>query len=467
MSSINQHPADENVLPAINSNTHNADVVMQIKEDAKFAVNSRVNPGRNQKRALGDITNDSAANRQGIGSPGKHKGVYQRKAPSQRTRSTTSALANASSAATTVAPTQKQVEYALPPGVIPDHPDYYDDDIAVPVIKDVSIDVHANDRACDSWMAVGDTRAVQAASALPSSIIDIDGADTTLCLSESVWAPAVHSNMKKRETSYMVNADYMDLQTDITEKMREILVDWLVDVHKTYSLRPETLFLSVNVLDRYMSNKHISRRRLQLVGMTALSIACKYEETQTPTFLDFVHISDNAYTVEDILEAELDILTSINFDICVPLPLQFLRRLMKACAATTGDFHTNHDYFARYTLELSLQNLGMLKYRPSLLAAAACNLTAKLVRDDFTWCITMWYHSGGWTEDDLVDCERSIYALLKQQVDPDGVNKLTAVKRKFSSSRYSQVSYLAATVVEDVEVEIDGDAMDVSRSTTL
>lgn len=93
-------------------------------------------------------------------------------------------------------------------------------------------------------------------------------------------------------------------QTDINEKMRGILVDWIIEVHLRFKLLPETLFLTVNLIDRFLEKTEIMRTRLQLVAVSALLIASKYEEIYVPELKDFVFISDNAYTKEEIIDME-------------------------------------------------------------------------------------------------------------------------------------------------------------------
>ena len=93
----------------------------------------------------------------------------------------------------------------------------------------------------------------------------------------------------------------MASQTDINDKMRAILVDWLVEVHLKFKLMPETLYLTVNLIDRFLAKKPVTRKNLQLVGVTAMLIASKYEEIWAPEVRDFVYISDKAYTREQIL----------------------------------------------------------------------------------------------------------------------------------------------------------------------
>ena len=78
--------------------------------------------------------------------------------------------------------------------------------------------------------------------------------------------------------------------------MRAILVDWIIEVHLKFKLLPETLFITVNLIDRYLSMINIKRNNLQLVGVTAMFIASKYEEIYAPEVKDFVYITDYAYS---------------------------------------------------------------------------------------------------------------------------------------------------------------------------
>ena len=113
----------------------------------------------------------------------------------------------------------------------------------------------------------------------------------------------------------------MHKQQDITEKMLCILFDWLVDVHKKYKLRPETLFLSRHLVDGYLRNNFIHQNQLQLVGITALFIASKYEEIYPPLLKDFVKITDNAYSREEILSMEATIMCHFSFNLFFTCPL--------------------------------------------------------------------------------------------------------------------------------------------------
>lgn len=93
---------------------------------------------------------------------------------------------------------------------------------------------------------------------------------------------------------------YMDRQADINEKMRAILVDWLVEVHMKFRLVPDTLYLCVNIIDRYCSIAKVSRTKLQLLGVTSLFLACKHEEIYPPEVRDCVYITDRAYDRQEV-----------------------------------------------------------------------------------------------------------------------------------------------------------------------
>ena len=130
--------------------------------------------------------------------------------------------------------------------------------------------------------------------------------------------------MQEVEHRDLPSQSYMSRQGDINEKMRAILVDWIIEVHLRFKMLPETLFLTVNLIDRYLEKKQIMRTRLQLLAVAALLIASKYEEIYVPEISDFVFITDKAYTKEEILEMESSILITLEFNITVPSSYRFL-----------------------------------------------------------------------------------------------------------------------------------------------
>jgi hypothetical protein len=169
----------------------------------------------------------------------------------------------------------------------------------------------------------------------------------------------------------------MVAQTDITEKFRAILVDWLVEVHLKFKLCPETLYLAIVTVDRFLEKIIITRTNLQLVGIASLLIAAKYEEIFAPAVRDLVFVSARAYTKEEILRMEGTILSALRFSVTVPTTLVFLQRFLRAVDADTR--LTN---LASYYAERMLQEYSMLRHLPSTVAASALFLARKALRDE-------------------------------------------------------------------------------------
>ncbi|XP_023309881.1 G2/mitotic-specific cyclin-B-like [Anoplophora glabripennis] len=160
-------------------------------------------------------------------------------------------------------------------------------------------------------------------------------------------------------------------------KMRAILVNWLIEVHMDFKLFVETLFLCIAIVDRYLQeNIYISCASLQLVGITAMIIARKYEQTYYPDLDDYVYICDDTFSKTQIVQMERDILEKLNFNLGRPISLHFLRRYNKI-AQVRMDHHT----LGKYLLELALLEYDMSHIRPSIQAAAACCLSIGILNE--------------------------------------------------------------------------------------
>ena len=177
----------------------------------------------------------------------------------------------------------------------------------------------------------------------------------------------------------MPNAHYMDKQSELQWKMRAILMDWLIEVHSKFRLLPETLFIATNLIDRFLSARVISLIKFQLVGVTALFVAAKYEEVICPSITHFLHMADGGYKLEEILKAERYMLSTLDYDLSYPNPLHFLRRISKA-----DGYDIQSRTVAKYLVEISCVQHRLLKFPPSLLAAAAMYL-ARLCLERGDW----------------------------------------------------------------------------------
>ena len=184
----------------------------------------------------------------------------------------------------------------------------------------------------------------------------------------------MYAYFRNEEASTSVRPMYMEKQPHINERMRSILVDWLVEVHLKFKLVPQTLYLTVNLIDRYLERKEVSRSKLQLVGVTSLFIASKYEEIYPAPLCDHVFICDHAYTSNEILGMEHDILETLKYQVTVPTAHIFLVRFLKA-----GHADKTIVQLACYILDGTLESYKLNQYLPSQLAAAAVFIARRTV----------------------------------------------------------------------------------------
>jgi hypothetical protein len=263
----------------------------------------------------------------------------------------------------------------------------------------------------------------------PADDIDERDADDPLCATSYVQEMYEHFRGKEHGTS--VRPHYMENQQFINERMRSILVDWLVEVHLKFKLVPETLYLTVNLIDRYLAKTEVSRPKLQLVGVTALLIASKYEEIYPPELRDLVYICDRAYSRMEILEMEEIILKKLEYKITIPSAHAFLVRYLKAAHADKKIVQ-----LSCFILDGTLQSYNMLDYLPSQLAAAAVFIARRTVGRN-AWSPTLLKYAA-YTEEDIAPVAREVL-LAKASSSPE----LRAVNKKYTSSRYGGVANIS------------------------
>ncbi|XP_059278098.1 G2/mitotic-specific cyclin S13-7-like isoform X2 [Lycium ferocissimum] len=257
-----------------------------------------------------------------------------------------------------------------------------------------------------------------------NEIDDIDAADADNHLAAVEYVEDIYNFYKLTEDEGRVN-DYMNFQPELNHKMRAILVDWLIEVHRKFELMPESLYLAINILDRFLSVKTVPRRELQLVGISSMLIACKYEEIWAPEVNDFIHISDNAYARESILQMEKAILGKLEWYLTVPTPYVFLVRYIKASTPNDQEMENMAFFFAE---------LGLMNYQttiaccPSMLAASSVYGARSTLNKSPLWTQTLQHHTG-YSEEQLMECTKQLVGYHLGAAE----NKLKAIYRKFSS----------------------------------
>lgn len=242
----------------------------------------------------------------------------------------------------------------------------------------------------------------------------------------------IFSHLKKIELNYLAKSDYMSKQIDINEKMRGILLDWLVEVHLKFKLFSETLFLTVNIIDRYLEKTNINRTKLQLVGVTAMFIACKYEEIYSPEVKDFIYMTDKAYTKGEMLKMESDILGALEYNVTVPSSLRYLELYQKHLGLSEIEV-----MYCKYLIEMCLMEYKFLKYNPSLIASCSMLISMGLHCKNISDLLTI----SGYELELLRNCSNDIISMIEKA----DVASLQAVRKKYYLSKYNEVSKIKIT----------------------
>ncbi|KAK8597938.1 hypothetical protein V6N13_095332 [Hibiscus sabdariffa] len=234
-------------------------------------------------------------------------------------------------------------------------------------------------------------------------VVDIDSnrKDPLVC---SLYAPDIYDNKRVTELTQRPSTNYMEqLQRDITPSMRGILIDWLVEVSEEYKLVPDTLYLTVNLIDRFLSHNFIEKQRLQLLGVTCMLIASKYEEICAPRVEEFCFITDNTYTRGEVPCIELE-------------------------------------FLANYLAELSLVEYSFLKFLPSLVAASAVFLARwTLNQSVHPWNPTLEHY----TSYKASQLKATVLALEDLQLNTNGCT-LSAIRDKYRQQKFKCVATMSS-----------------------
>ncbi|XP_053731256.1 G2/mitotic-specific cyclin-B1-like [Synchiropus splendidus] len=335
--------------------------------------------------------------------------------------------------ATVAAPKAEKVEQPVIVPAVPDVPDVQEH--ASPTPMETS-----GCEPADLCQAFSDVM-------LDTAIRDVDADDYDNPMLCSEYVKEIYKYMRQLEEEQSVRPDYLKGQ-EVTGNMRAILIDWLVQVGMKFRLLQETMYMTVGLIDRFLQEHPVPKKQLQLVGVTAMFLASKYEEMYPPEIGDFAYVTDRAYTTAQIRETEMSLLRVLKFQLGRPLPLQFLRRASKIYEVT-AEQHT----LAKYLLELTMVDYDMVHFPPSMVASAALALTLKVL-DAGEWDATL-THYMGYTAESLIP----VMAHIAKNVVKvnNGQTKHMAIKGKYSTSkqmRIATISQLRSSVVTDLASHI-------------
>ena len=242
------------------------------------------------------------------------------------------------------------------------------------------------------------------------------------------YASDILAYLKACEPDFPSNC--LSKQPLVSHNLRAILIDWIIALHWKCKLDPETLYLSVSILDRYMSVAPVAKTQLQLLGVTVVLIASKYEDIYPPEIKDLLLATENAFTRRELLDMEVKVLNALEFKLTTPSALRFLERFILETSQTGQGRH-----LSEYLLELSLVDYHMLQYKASLQAAAATLISLRVQRKETRWTPNLTAVTG-WSEIDLQPCARDMLVLFQAATK----QTLSAVREKYSRVQLNEVA---------------------------
>ena len=235
----------------------------------------------------------------------------------------------------------------------------------------------------------------------------------------------------REQDDYRPASGGLEKQRDLNERMREILVDWMQEVCVKHRFRPQTFFLAVNLVDRFLGADQVTKEKLQLLGVTALFIAAKYEEIYPPNIKEFLAACDNSFLRGEVISLECRILALVDYRLAVPSAFTFTERYSEQAELARKEY-----YFALFLIDLSLTASCFHKYKPSHIAAAAVYLSLKVFRKP-EWPEKLQAETGLGL-DAVRRCAKDLFLLLFRS----GEAQAGSTRRKFSSHEYYEVSKL-------------------------
>lgn len=231
----------------------------------------------------------------------------------------------------------------------------------------------------------------------------------------------IMQHMRRMEDETLPDANLIDMQREIQWFMRQYLIDFLIEAHCAFSLLPETLFLAVNLVDRYCSKRVVYKQHYQLVGSAALLIAAKYgdKKDRVPQINELNNMCCGLYDAGMFTQMEMHVLNTLEWNIGHPT-VDFFMKLLVAEEHDSREV----EHMASYICEIALYHRDFVSTKPSVMARASLALGRAILGKPEV-------NDGEWDHSDNV----TLLTLSQHLHQPSVI-----LARKYSSQYYSRVS---------------------------
>lgn len=211
---------------------------------------------------------------------------------------------------------------------------------------------------------------------------------------------------------------------------RDLLLNWLVKIHNNMHLESETLYITFKIVDNYLMKKEVLVGDFQLIGITALYIAAKYEEVLTPTIFQFSLETDGLVHTEDIKSAEIDILEIINFKLSFPSPLAILEKQFPAQLSNFEEVTR----MATFLLEIMLIDFRFLCYNISDRATASILVALRMYNQTISEMTEKLKKENNIARFETI-CKNLIQYLVEPEIHPELIKKFKSASNFFVAEK--------------------------------
>lgn len=223
--------------------------------------------------------------------------------------------------------------------------------------------------------------------------------------------------LKNSSRRHLFSLRPLATQSEINWKMRQILLVWLNEIYNSFNLQTETFFLTVHIIDNYLSLFDCPIEKFQLVGITSIWIASKFEEVYCIQIKELLHLSCSIYTDKDVYDMEIDILKGLKYRICITSSFRIAMFMCIERGTCVSEMH-----LVQFLLELALFECQIAKFEYFLVAKVAVFMMYKLVKKEVEEKLS----------DEEKACAKMILILLQNRENKE----IEVVKQKFASGKY-------------------------------
>lgn len=185
---------------------------------------------------------------------------------------------------------------------------------------------------------------------------------------QAEYIKTIHEDMLRTQNLFKPKGYTIENQSEVTREDRKILIDWLLIVQIEFKLLPETMQTTVNLIDKYLSLNQVSIDDFQLLGVTAMFTASKFHDLHPHMVSDFILVTKNSFTVDQLLAMETSILSAVEFDLHMVLPCTLLESY---CIAINAVEDNATLVYANYLIDLSLLEIDFLQFDSQIVVIVA------------------------------------------------------------------------------------------------